>query len=88
MPRVLKGGKERIIHILAKVLGENLANGLDKPCTAIRDAANPDKYIVVRHVDILGPSSIRLTPEDPIPGTDGRAICVLRTSAALRIWVD
>jgi hypothetical protein len=84
----LKGGQEWIIHILAKNLKEVDAAGKPLPVVAIRSASSPDKYLVVRHVEILGPSALFHTPEDPVPGTDGRAVCVLRTSAPLRIWVD
>lgn len=85
MRKVLRGGVRRIVHVVAKVLKENIENGTDKPVIGIRRVDNPDKVRMVDGVQILGPSILKYTPDNPVPGTDGRGICVLRTSAPLVI---
>ena len=87
--RVLQGGKERIVHVIAKVLGQRIAAGDHSvPMIGVRPAARPEKLSVYRHVEILGESRLLDTPDNPLPGTEGRGICYLVTSAPLRVYFD
>lgn len=83
----LPGGTERIVHIVAKALMANKESNAGLPVIAVRPATNPYRFIMVEHAEILGPCTLRHTPEDPVPGTDGRAICVLRTIAPVKIRI-
>ncbi len=86
---VLVGGKVRIVHVLAPVLGQRLASGThNAQIVAVRLASDPEKVTAYRHVEILGPSELVDTPDSPLPGTNGRGICYLVTSAPLRVWSD
>lgn len=81
----------RVVHVLGPVLGRNLAQpdrSRHEPVVAIRSAANPRVVLVARHVEILGPSAIWYEPGDPLPGTDGRAIAVMHTTAPIVAHVD
>jgi hypothetical protein len=86
---VLASGKERIVHVIAKVLGQRMASGdHSAPMIGVRPMAKPEKVSVYRHVEILGKSKLLDTPEHPLPGTDGRGICYLVTKAPIRVYAD
>lgn len=88
----LPAGVERIVHVLGPVLARNLKRPHDyashAPVVAVRDAARPKVAIVARHVEILGPCRIDYTPDQAVPGTEGRAIAVMRTRAELVLHLD
>jgi hypothetical protein len=86
--RYLLNPAPRVVHIVAKNLVANREKGTNLPLVGIRRVADLDRHIVVRHVNILGPSTLVHRPELPLPGTDGRAICVMWTDAALEVFVD
>jgi hypothetical protein len=86
--RILKGGVPRIVHVVAKVLRQNMDTGSDKPMIGVRRSVNPEEVTLYRHVEMLGPSVLFHTPDDPLPDTDGRGICYIQTTAALRVYVD
>jgi hypothetical protein len=85
---VLKAGKKRIVHVVAKTLAENLATGTHRPLVAVRRFGDAEPALLARHVEILGPSTLFHTPDAPLPGTSGRGIAYLVTTAALRVHVD
>jgi hypothetical protein len=83
----LRGGLERHIHILGPVLNIRMKTGdHSKPIIAIRPASTPNRIKMYRHIEIQGPSVLMDRPEDPLPGTKGRAICYLRTSAPIKVY--
>lgn len=86
--RRLRGGKKRIVHVIAKTLAKNMDTGLHQPLIGVRSARNPDQVRVYRHAEILGPSKLMHTPNAPLPGTDGRGICYLVTRAPIRVYLD
>lgn len=85
--RVLRGGVRRIVHVLAKALKENNEDkSVVRPVIAIRTERNPSKVLMVFHAEFLGKTTLIHTPNDPVPGTEGRAVCVLRTKGRIRVW--
>lgn len=79
----LQAGYKRIVHVLASALKENREKGINGPVVAVRDAANPADAKLFDKVIINGPSELSYTPDDPMPGTSGNGVCVLRTDASL-----
>ena len=73
----------RYINVHAKTLQENRETGKKEPMTTVRSASNPHEEKRFHHVEILGPSAISYTPDNPLPNTDGRAICYVHTEAPL-----
>lgn len=81
--RHLDGGVDRIIHILPK----EMASGEMR--IAVRLESKPETVeFLCRHIQILGPSYIPHLPDDPIPGTMGRGVLVLRTQGPLVLFCD
>lgn len=80
---VLETSKLRYINVHAKTLQENRENGKKEPMIAVRSANNPKEERRFHHVEILGDSQISFTPDNPLPNTDGRAICYVHTEAPL-----
>lgn len=85
--KYLKGGVKRIVHVIAKNLKEVLDSGKKMPMIGVRLESKPDKVLLCHHCEIMGPAKIAATPKKPVPGTDGRGICVLRTTAPLKVWL-
>lgn len=79
----LEGGVLRYINVHAPTLQENRANDKKHPMITVRTQDNADEYENFHHVEILGPSILSYTPDDPLPDTNGRAICYVHTKAAL-----
>jgi len=86
--KLLKAGVKRIVHVLAPMLQANLQDGKQRSIIGVRPFENPETLEVYRHAEILGPCSLMHTPEQPLPGTNGRGICYMVTTAAIRVWVD
>ena len=88
--KILAGGVKRAIHVLTPALQERLSNkATRKPVVAIRSALhNYEKFILARGVKIHGPSEMFEDFENPLPGTGGRAVCVLMTEHAVEIFWD
>jgi len=77
------GGTKRVVHVVAKMLQQNFATGQHRPMVGIRNKNALGKFVLTHHASILGPSQLLHTPQSPLPGTDGRAICVLHTEAPI-----
>lgn len=84
--------QKRIVHVLGPVLAKNLKRPHDyeshEPVVAVRSLADPRVALVGRHVEILGPCEIWYEPDKPVPGTQGRAIAVMKTEAELIVHMD
>ncbi len=86
---VLKAGVERIVHVLSPVLRERMASGEHgPPMIGIRPARRREELRVYRHAEILGSATLMDTPDDPLPDTNGRGICYLVTTAAIKVYTD
>lgn len=85
-PTRLEGGVQRVIHVVAKALKESLDGHPEMRVIGIREESDLTKVIMAKHVEILGNVSLIHTPDDPIPGTDGRGVCVLRTNAPILVY--
>lgn len=86
--KLLKAGVKRIVHVLAPNLQANLQDGKQRSIIGVRPFEKPETLEVYRHAEILGPCSLMHTPDQPLPGTNGRGICYMVTTAAIRVWVD
>ncbi len=79
----LPAGVNRIINVDAPTLRDNLDNGDKKPMVRVRPADHPEELEVFHGVSINGPCEIFPTFEKPLPGTNGRGICYVTTTAEL-----
>lgn len=86
--RRLKAGISRIVHVLAPILKENLENGTKKPMVGIRLESNPGQVRIVQGVEIRGKVTMMPDISNPVPGTGGRAVCVLKTTSPIIIFFD
>lgn len=96
----LRGGVLRCIHVLAPNLVKNLTEGTNLPTIGVRLASKPHKMIFGKPVHNLTfdikngvqlpgmMGTMQFTPKNPLPGTGGRAVCVLRTTLPLICEVD
>jgi len=87
--RMLKGGVRRAIHVFTPMLMTRLKDGGNDPVMAIRSYIhNYEKMLLVKKVEILGPSEMVELFDKPLPGTGGRGVAILFTSAPIKIWFD
>lgn len=86
--RRLKGGVTRIVHVLAPVLKENMEQGTNKPIVGVRLASKPKRVRAVHGVEIRGKVVLMQDMANPVPGTGGRAVCVMKTSSPITIFFE
>lgn len=86
----MAGGIERYINVAARLLKHNLegdrAQKIEEhlPVVCVRNASNTENVLVFDEVEVLGPTHIGYTPNDPLPGTNGRGIAYIVTRSPVR----
>lgn len=88
---MLPAGTKRAIHVYVPALMERRKSwraNAGQPVMAVRSALyNYTKMRLYRRVEILGPAEL-VEMETPLPGTGGRGVAILITTAAVRAWYD
>lgn len=89
---ILKAGVKRAIHVFVPALQSRQEEGwkahTGSPVMAVRSSLyNYEKMRLYRKVEILGPSEL-IEMEKPLPGTKGRGVAILFTTARIRVWYD
>ncbi len=84
---VLPAGVKRYVHVLVSALHHRFQTGEKVQLVCVRSAKRPGAYKLYRKVECLGPASLEEI-ETPLPGTNGRGICVMVTDAPLRVFTD
>ena len=87
---LLPAGILRAVHVLTPALQERLKDKTSTlPVIAVR-SSNKDysRMRLYRWVEILGPSFIGEIFDQPLPGTNGRAVAVLFSEYPLQVWID
>lgn len=82
--RILPGGVKRIIHVFAPALKERFEGNKDNKLCCVRNANNLTRRYMYKKVECLGPSQL-VELDEPLPGTNGRGICVMVTTEAIRV---
>jgi hypothetical protein len=77
----LDAGPLRIVNVIFTDKEKKVA------MVGVRRADNPEEVLIARHAEILGACCVYYTPNDPVPGTNGRGICVMRTTAAICVYI-
>ena len=85
---VFKAGTKRLVHVSPKVVQTNLSDHKNEPMIGVRPASNPHKVQEFHRICIQGSSILIPKFRRPLPGTDGRAICYIITSAKLICYRD
>lgn len=84
---VLPAGIERAIHVYVPALQSRFEKGNDKrPCMAVRSIGADGKWSrmrLYRRVSWNGPTRLVEHFDEPLPGTNGRGVCIVYTTAAL-----
>jgi hypothetical protein len=82
-------GKLRLVNVASRLLLRNLGGEQERlPVMCVRDADNADTAYAFEEVELLGPCEVLYTPDAPLPGTNGRGIAYMHTTAAIRGWCD
>lgn len=84
MKTVFAAGTKRAIHVLTPALVNRLKNGGEEPLMAVRSSEDGYKTLqLFRKVTWHGPTQLMENFEDPLPGTSGRGVAVIYTTAKL-----
>lgn len=74
------------LHVFTPLLMKQIKEGTKFPLNAVRLGSNGyTSLILVDSIQILGPSELRDISHEPLPGTNGRAVCVLFTNSPVKI---
>lgn len=88
---ILPGGTRRAIHVYVPALmkrQEKWKAGVGDPVMAVRSSLYDYEMMrLYRKVEILGPSEL-VEMKYPLPGTKGRGVAILFTSAPVRVTWD
>ena len=84
--KVLKAGTKRAVHVFTKQLMERMKKDDDQCLWVVRSALyNYKKALVVKSISIKGPCTGEDRFKDPLPGTGGRGVAILFTTAEIEI---
>lgn len=84
--RVLKAGTKRAVHVFTKQLMERMKKDDDQCLWLVRsELYGYKKALVVKTIKINGPCTGEDLFKTPLPGTAGRGVAILFTSAEIEI---
>lgn len=82
--RILPAGIVRYVHVYVPALQERFSGTEGNPLCCVRALSNLSRRNMYSKVEFLGASELAEIQE-PLPGTNGRGICVMITKGALRV---
>ncbi len=81
---ILKGGVARVVHVFVPALTKRFEGEKDNPLCCVRRADNLTRRYLYKKVEFMG--AAELSETDPLPGTNGRGICVMKTTGPLKVY--
>lgn len=82
--RILPAGIVRYVHVYVPALQERFNGAEGNPLCCVRALSNLSRRNMYSKVEFLGAAELAELSE-PLPGTNGRGICVMITKGALRV---
>lgn len=87
--KVLKGGVRRAVHVYTKDLLARMKKDDGQPLWLVRSSLyGYTKAMIVRRVTIHGPATGEDLFGKPLPGTGGRGVAILFTTAPITVEFD